>query len=95
MTRILPHLVESLSFEEFEADTCKQTGGIECFELGACPGFQRRLRYSCCHMQRLEARGGIEPPSKGFADLCLTTWLPRRTFFSLPNRRTRILTLIL
>src|SRR5262249_5989151 len=25
----------------------------------------------------LEARGGIEPPSKGFADLCLTTWLPR------------------
>src|SRR5580704_17359234 len=27
----------------------------------------------------LEARGGIEPPNKGFADLCLTTWLPRRT----------------
>ena len=26
---------------------------------------------------RLEARGGIEPPNKGFADLCLTTWLPR------------------
>ena len=26
----------------------------------------------------LEARGGIEPPNKGFADLCLTTWLPRR-----------------
>src|SRR5260370_25127827 len=25
----------------------------------------------------LEARGGIEPPNKGFADLCLTTWLPR------------------
>jgi hypothetical protein len=28
----------------------------------------------------LEARGGIEPPSKGFADLCLTTWLPRLEF---------------
>ena len=26
----------------------------------------------------LEARGGIEPPNKGFADLCLTTWLPRQ-----------------
>jgi hypothetical protein len=27
--------------------------------------------------EELEARGGIEPPNKGFADLCLTTWLPR------------------
>lgn len=25
-----------------------------------------------------EARGGIEPPNSGFADRCLTTWLPRR-----------------
>ena len=31
-------------------------------------------------MRRLEARGGIEPPNKGFADLCLTTWLPRLTW---------------
>src|SRR6478672_11703213 len=28
-------------------------------------------------VKSLEARGGIEPPNKGFADLCLTTWLPR------------------
>ena len=26
----------------------------------------------------LEARVGIEPTNKGFADLGLTTWLPRR-----------------
>ena len=28
-------------------------------------------------LKRLEARGGIEPPNKGFADLSLTTWVPR------------------
>ena len=36
---------------------------------------------ACCFFYlcdyELEARGGIEPPNKGFADLCLTTWLPR------------------
>ncbi len=29
--------------------------------------------------RRLEARVGIEPTHKGFADLSLTTWVPRPT----------------
>ena len=28
-------------------------------------------------MEMLEATAGIEPADKGFADLCLTTWLRR------------------
>jgi hypothetical protein len=35
------------------------------------------LRAGGDYEESLEARGGIEPPNKGFADLCLTTWLPR------------------
>ena len=29
------------------------------------------------YWEKLEARAGIEPAHKGFADLSLTTWVPR------------------
>ena len=36
------------------------------------------MRVSICTSERyLEAAIGIEPMNKGFADLCLTTWLRR------------------
>ena len=33
------------------------------------------------HLKNLEAWSGIEPLNSGFADHCLTTWLPRRRRF--------------
>jgi hypothetical protein len=36
------------------------------------------------HADSLEARVGIEPTHKGFADLSLTSWVPRQTL-SIPE----------
>ena len=36
-----------------------------------------RVKLPANTVQRVEAAGGIEPPHRGFADLCLTTWLRR------------------
>src|SRR5277367_481996 len=38
----------------------------------------------------LEARVGIEPTHKGFADLSLTTWVPRLTGLSLRTRPAEV-----
>jgi hypothetical protein len=38
-----------------------------------CPRILLQLR----RLKALEARVGIEPTHKGFADLSLTTWVPR------------------
>jgi hypothetical protein len=35
-------------------------------------------------VRRLEARVGIEPTHKGFADLSLTAWVPRHLFHIVP-----------
>ena len=37
----------------------------------------RRLPASVLRATNEEAAGGIEPPNRGFADRCLTTWLRR------------------
>jgi hypothetical protein len=36
-------------------------------------------------LKELEARAGIEPAHKGFADLSLTTWVPRLGRAALSN----------
>ena len=43
----------------------------------------------CKLLKNLEARAGIEPAHKGFADLSLTTWVPRLGRAALKNSRSK------
>jgi hypothetical protein len=63
--------------------------------LGAPREYARLLRNVVINRLKgvLEARAGIEPAHKGFADLSLTTWVPRLwqgcLLFSAPYRRSQ------
>ena len=45
--------------------------------MNAKPHFAAKRKAAKELQENLEARVGIEPTHKGFADLSLTTWVPR------------------
>ena len=51
--------------------------GLGPASLAACD-FKSHVYTNSTTRAFYEATGGIEPPYRDFADLCLTTWLRRR-----------------
>ena len=58
----------------------KSSAKEDCGTLSAHNQLEKALDADAKSLKSMEAAIGIEPMDKGFADLCLTTWLRRRIF---------------
>ena len=60
------------------AAACSYKATMSSAATAYSPLFSRATNARGRRMRSREAGAGIEPTNSGFADRCLTTWLPRR-----------------